>query len=190
MRRRFRRTPPRAFWVCAVIACAIVARYWWGGAKGGHVFHAAQASGLAANLVPGECEVLQVERGDLIKVRQQVPVLGKQVTQLLEVQVQLLGVSTHEESTGTLDAGKEFTIDFLKSGPAWLELDRRRIDPRGHFLAYLYAGDRLLNEEFLRAGLGQADIYPGDNQTMHKAFVKAEKDAHRAGRGKWAAAQR
>ena len=187
MRRRFRRYPPRTFWVCVLVLCAVAGRYWWGGATGNRIPHAAEGSALAANLVPGECDVLQIERGDLITVRQQVPVVGKAEAQSLEVRVQLLGVTTLEESADTVEAGKQFTGDFLKSGRVWLELDRRRLDPRGHFLVYMYAGDKLLNEEFLRAGLGEADLYPGDNQAMHKAFVKAEKEARRAARGKWAA---
>jgi len=130
----------------------------------------------------GEFETVRVEQADLLIVRQQVPVLGQNAFQPLEAPLQLLGV----KSSALAEEGKLFTSKFLGSGTPSLDLDRRRLDNAGHFLAYVYVDGRLLNEELIRAGLAQADLYPGDNQTMHRNFVKAEKEAKRTGRGIWA----
>jgi len=179
--RRFRRYPPWSVWVCVAICAAIAGRYWW--SRGSSAApHAAEGSSLAGSLVVGEFELVRVERADLLMVRQQVPVLGKDTLQPLEAPLQLLGV----KSSDLTAAGKQFTDAFLSTGTPTLDLDRRRLDSAGHFLAYVYVDGRLLNEELIRAGLAQADIYPGDNQTMHRNFVKAEKEAKRTGRGIWA----
>lgn len=179
--RRFRRYPPWSVWVCVFVCAAIAGRYWW--SRGSSAApHAAEGSSLSGSLVAGEFEVVRVERADLLVVRQQVPVLGRNVLQQIESPLQLLGVKLPERS----EEGKQFTSEFLSSGTPSLDLDRRRLDNAGHFLAYVYVDGRLLNEELIRAGLGQADLYPGDNQTMHRNFVKVEKEAKKAGRGIWA----
>ena len=184
--RRFRRYPPWSVWVCAALACAVAGRYWW--QRGGSVSpHAALGSSLSVSLTPGEFEVVRIEHADLLVVRQQVPVPGKSGGQEFEAKLQLLGVKLPVEDSPTelIESSRQFTADLLASGIPTLELDRRRLNSQGHFLAYVYVGDKLLNEELVRAGLARVDIYPGDNQTMHRAFVKAEKEARRAGRGIW-----
>jgi hypothetical protein len=179
--RRFRRYPPWSVWVCVVVCAAMAARYWW--SRGSSAApHAAEGSSLRGSLVTGKFKVLRVQRADLMIVRQQVPVMGKDALQPLEAPLQLLGV----KSSGLIEEGKHFTSEFLRAGTLSLELDRRRLDSAGHFLAYVYADGKLLNEELIRAGLAEVKLYPGDNQTMHRNFVKAEKEAKKAGRGMWA----
>jgi len=135
--------------------------------------------------VAGEFEVVRVERADLLIVRQHVPMLGTDSLKPLEAPLLLIGVKSLAPST----EGKQFTSEFLSSGTPSLDLDRRRLDSDGHFLGYVYVDGRLLNEEVIRAGFAQASLYPGDNQTMHRNFVKAEKEAKRAERGMWASAR-
>lgn len=179
--RRFRRYPPRSVWICAV-ACIIVAgRYCWDRGRSA-VPHAAEGSSLSGNLIAGEFEVVRIERADLLLVRQPVPVLGKDSPLPREAPLQLLGV----KSRGLAEEGRQFTSEFLRRGVPSLELDRRRLDNSGHFLAYVYVDGSLLNEELIRAGLAQADLYPGDNQTIHRNLVNAEKEAKRAQHGIWA----
>jgi len=179
---RFRRYPPWPFWVALMVCAGIGGRYWVseGTSK---VPHAAEGSSLGRSFVAGEIEVVCVERPDLLVVRQRVPVVGHAELQLLEARLQLLGV---EASGDTKKSGIDFTAEFLGSDSPSLELDRRRLDSAGHFLGYVYVDGRLLNEELIRAGFAKADLYPGDNQTMHRSFVKAEKEAKKAERGLWA----
>ena len=179
--RRFRRYPSWSVWVCVVVCAVVAGRYGWDGGRS-VVPHAAEGSSLSGSLVAGEFEVVRVERADLLLVRQKVHLLGKDASSPLEAPLQLLGV----RSSGLSVEGKRFTSEFLSSGTPALELDRRRLDSAGHFLAYVYVDGRQLNEELIRAGLAQADLYPGDNQTMHRTLVKAEKEAKRARRGIWA----
>ena len=179
--RRFRRYPPWSVWVGVAICAVVAGRYWW--SRGNSAApHAAEGSSLRGSLVVGEFEVVRVERADLLIVRQQVQVPGSDSLQPLEAPLQLLGVKSLELA----DAGKQFTREFLSAGTPSLDLDRRRLDNAGNFLGYVHVDGSLLNEELIRAGLAQADLYPGDNQTMHRNFVKAEKEAKRAGRGMWA----
>jgi hypothetical protein len=181
--RRFRRYPPWSVWVCVAICAAAAGRSWW--SRGSSAAPPAAAGGsLRGSLVVGEFELVRIERADLLIVRQQVPILGKDAPQPLEAPLQLLGV----KSSGLAEEGKQFTSMFLSSGTPSLDLDRRRLDSGGHFLAYIDVDGRLLNEELIRAGLAQADLYPGDNPTLHRNFVKAEKEAKKAGRGIWARA--
>lgn len=180
--RRFRRYPAWAVWVVLVFCAAVTVRYLW--ERGGSALpHAAEGSSLFGQLVPGSFEVVRVERADLVIARQRVPVPGSKTPQIFDLPVQLLGV----KSAAPLEPGTEFTRVFLGSGTLFLELDRRRIDSAGHFLAYVYVDGILLNQEVIRAGFGQVELYPGDNQTILKNLVKAEKEARNARRGIWAA---
>lgn len=182
--RRFRRYPAGSVWVVLVFCAVLAARYLW--ERGGRAApHAAEGSSLFGRLVPGNFEVVRVERADLIIVRQRVAVLDSKTPQTFDLPVQLLGVKTPVP----MERGAEFTREFLSSGTPVVELDRRRIDSAGHFLAYIYVEGELLNQEVIRAGFGQAELYPGDNQTMHKRFVKAEKEAKNGWRGIWAKAK-
>ena len=180
--RRFRRYPAWSVWVVLVFCAVLASRYLWE-RRGRAAPHAAEGSSLLGRLVPGNFETVRVERADLIIVRQRVTVLGSNTPQIFDLPVQLLGVKTPVP----LERGAEFTREFLSSGTPTLQLDRRRIDSAGHFLAYIYVDGELLNQEVIRAGFGRADLYPGDNQTMHKSFVKAEKEAKNGSRGIWAA---
>jgi len=179
--RSFRRYPPWPFWVALMVCAGIGGRYWI--AEGtSKIPHAAEGSSLGS-FAAGQMEVVRVERPDLLLVRQRVPVVGNSDLQLLEAPLQLLGV---EASADIQKSGVDFTTEFLSTGSPNLELDRRRLDNAGHFLGYVYVDGLLLNEELIRAGFAKADLYPGDNQTMHRNFVKAEKEAKRAERGMWA----
>lgn len=178
--RRFRRYPPWPLWACVVLSTAIAGRYWW--TRGNNeIPHVAEGSSQAGRFVPGEFEVVRIERGDLLIIRQRVPGLAKDSLQVFEGPLQLLGVKTSTE----LEAGKQFSSEFLSRGQPSLDLDRRRLDNSGHFLAYVSLNGRLLNEELIRAGWAEAENYPGDNQTIHRKCVMAEREAKRAGRGIW-----
>jgi len=117
----------------------------------------------------------------LLIIRQKAQVAGQVERTNLEFPLQLLGVNAADRSA----EGTKFSKEFLSSGSPRIELDRRRLDSAGNFLAYVYVDERTLNEELIRAGFAEADHYPGDNQSMHRDLVKAEKEAKRAGRGKW-----
>ena len=110
-----------------------------------------------------------------------------------QARIRLLGPDTPEtvkprapkEPFG--DEATEFTRQFVDDchGFVRLEFDRERVDRYGRFLAYVWAGDRMLNEELIRAGLATAETgfrYSASRKTL---FTRAEDEAKAAGRGIW-----
>ena len=81
----------------------------------------------------------------------------------------------------------EFTRQFIAqgNGSVRLQFDRERVDKYGRFLAYVWVGDRMLNEELVRAGLATAELEYRYSSTMKTRFRRAEKEAEDAARGIW-----
>lgn len=81
----------------------------------------------------------------------------------------------------------EFTRHFVAQagGVVRLQFDRERIDKYGRFLAYVWAGDRMLNEELVREGLATAETQYRYSNSMKTRFRRAEDDARAARRGIW-----
>lgn len=81
----------------------------------------------------------------------------------------------------------EFTTSFIDNagGQVRLEFDRERVDRYGRFLAYVYHGPRMLNEELIRAGLATAETGFRYSSAMKTRFRRAEDEAKAAGRGIW-----
>lgn len=78
-----------------------------------------------------------------------------------------------------------FTKQFLSGGEVRLEFDGDRRDKYGRLLAYVWVGDRMLNEELIRAGLARAELKYHYSAAMKARFRHAEADAHAARRGLW-----
>lgn len=66
-----------------------------------------------------------------------------------------------------------------------LQLDLERKDKYGRFLAYVYAGDRMLNEELARAGLATYESQYNYRKSMKDRFRKAEEAAKAERIGIW-----
>ncbi|MGD9126172.1 MAG: thermonuclease family protein, partial [Planctomycetia bacterium] len=66
-----------------------------------------------------------------------------------------------------------------------LEFDRERKDHYGRFLAYVWIGDEMLNEELLRAGLGKFLPQFPYSASKKRLFLKAEQEAQDAQCGIW-----
>ncbi len=79
----------------------------------------------------------------------------------------------------------QFTRDFVGGGTVRLQLDRERVDKYGRFLAYVWVGDRMLNEELIRAGLARAKTGFRYSSSMKGRFRRAEGEAEAADRGIW-----
>lgn len=105
--------------------------------------------------------------------------------------VRLLGVDTPEtkrEGTPIQPWGPEahaFTERFAEGKSIRLQFDKERHDKYGRILAYVYAEEKLLNEELLRAGLGRAILNHPYSDAMKRRFRKAEQEARQAHRGIW-----
>jgi micrococcal nuclease len=83
----------------------------------------------------------------------------------------------------------QFAKDFVDraGGQVRLTFGLERKDRFDRFLAFVWDGDVMLNEELLRAGLAEARLGFRYSGAMKSRFSKAEEEARRAGRGIWSA---
>ena len=84
-----------------------------------------------------------------------------------------------------------FTEQFVAEagGRISLQMDRERKDRFERFLAYVFAGNRMLNEELIRNGLATARTEFNYSYTMKRRFRRAEDEARSDERGIWSIAQ-
>jgi micrococcal nuclease len=78
-----------------------------------------------------------------------------------------------------------FTKSFVSGGQVRLQFDRERIDRHDRFLAYVFVGDAMLNEELVRAGLARVEHRFHYSQSIKRQFDRAEEEARTARRGIW-----
>jgi len=79
----------------------------------------------------------------------------------------------------------EFTRKFVAKGEVRLQFDRERVDDYDRFLAYVWVGNQMLNEELIRTGLGKAVTRFPYSYSMKKRFLRAQQKAKQAARGLW-----
>jgi micrococcal nuclease len=81
----------------------------------------------------------------------------------------------------------QFTKNFIEKAGRHVRLtfSLERKDRYDRFLAYVWDGDVMLNEELLRAGLAHARRDYRYSETMKRRFTLAQDEAKRAGRGIW-----
>lgn len=70
-------------------------------------------------------------------------------------------------------------------GVVRLQLGRQRKDRHGRFLAFVWTGETLLNEELVRAGLATAETHYHYSATLKRRLAAAEEEAREAHRGIW-----
>src|SRR5262249_27153815 len=74
---------------------------------------------------------------------------------------------------------------FLSDGETRLTYDRERTDQYGRALAYVWVGDRLLNEELLLRGLARWEAHYNYAEPMKARFRRAQREAQREKVGIW-----
>jgi micrococcal nuclease len=167
-RRQFRRSPYRTLVLILVLGAIAVGRYWQGDRPGD----------VPSELTEGTYRLVRVVDGDTIIVAP-------------HVVVRLIGVDTPEtvKPEHPIEAfGPEataFTREFLADGTMRLSFDRERVDRFGRHLAYVWVGDRLLNEELARAGLARFESHFHYSPAMKRRFHQAQQEAQKAHRGIW-----
>lgn len=168
MRRRFRGSQARTILILIVVGLLVLARLW----------QERRDASRNAPLAEGLYRIERVVDGD---------------TLLLTggARVRLIGVDAPEtvrpdhpvEPWGP--EASTFTKDFLAGGEVRLQFDRERLDRYERYLAYVWVGDRMLNEELLRAGLATAELQFRYASSMKTRFRRAEQQARDARRGLW-----
>lgn len=182
--RSFRRRSSRKWVVVAVIAAFALVRFGYDRWRG--EFSPNDGPPLAEGLY----EVVRVVDGDTLIVRKD-DATHPAVRSKRGVRLRLLGIDCPEsvkpnhpvERWGPEAA--EFTSSFVSAGTIRLQFDRRRIDRYERYLAYVFVGEQMLNEELVRTGLARVSTFPGDSETMARRLRSAEKEARLHSRGIW-----
>ena len=127
-----------------------------------------------------EGAVVRVVDGDTIHVR-----IGERVEK-----VRYIGVNTpevHHPRKGEEPGGREAMAvnrTLVAGRTVRLETDVQARDRYGRLLAYVWAGDVMVNAELIRRGFAQVMTIPPN--VRHQAlFVKLQRDARDAERGLW-----
>jgi micrococcal nuclease len=83
----------------------------------------------------------------------------------------------------------QFTKDFIQRAGRRVRLtfSLERKDRHDRFLAFVWDGNVMLNEELVRAGLANARLDYRYSGPMKRRLAAAQDDARRAGRGIWSA---
>jgi micrococcal nuclease len=166
--RRFRRNPYRTLILCVALAAVAIVRYW----------RSDRPLEPPAPLAEGVYRVVRVVDGDTI-------IFAPHVV------VRLIGVDTpetvkpeHPVEPFGIEAS-EFTREFLSGGTARLSFDHQRTDRFGRHLAYVWVGERLLNEELARQGLARFEEHFKYSPAMKRRFRQAQQQAKREHLGIW-----
>ncbi|MCX7426617.1 MAG: thermonuclease family protein [Planctomycetia bacterium] len=170
--RRRRIRPRDAILLLVVVALVVGARRWYGDAE----------PSRPESLAEDAYQVQRVVDGDTLLLAN-------------EARIRLIGADTPETVKPNWPVepwgpeATEFTKQFVAGGEVWLRFDRERQDRYGRFLAYVWVGDRMLNEELIRAGLAKAEMGFRYSSSMKTRFRRAEQEARAAQRGIWSAAE-
>lgn len=155
--------------------------HWWG------------TSSVLRQLPPREgrfCVVSVVDGNTLVVREEAAETTGSKTVQ--PVPVRLLGIDSgkatesDEQSKSWVAESCEFIERFVAGHTVRLRFDKRRIDPSGCYLAYVFVEDRLLNEALVQAGLARVATHPGDSLSMARRLRVAEREARDQLRGMWA----
>ena len=172
MSRRFRRQGLSNYLWIIVLALIIAGRYWTGPLDG-------PRNPLPSNpLEPGEHRVARVVDGDTLLIAP-------------DERLRLIGVNAPEtvkpdwpvEPWGP--EASAFTKHFVAGGKVQLQFDEERLDDYGRYLAYVWVGDKMLNEELVRAGLARFEQGFHYSAEMKRRFRRAEDEARRKHLGIW-----
>jgi micrococcal nuclease len=149
-----------------------------------------RVSGPREALGEGRYRLVCVVDGDTLIVREDSAMAAEDRTSR-PVRVRLLGIDCPEVAhagRGAEPWGPEataFTERFLSGRALRLRFDKRRIDPYGRYLAYVFVDEELLNRALVEAGLARVLTYPGDSLSIARRLRQAEQEARDHGRGIW-----
>ncbi len=131
---------------------------------------------------------------DLYRVERVIDGVTLRLTNQATIRLLAIDLSTTVPGRGSVapigPAANDFTRRFVTAagGQVRLRLDRERLDRQGRFLAYVFAGERMLNEELLLAGLARVQGECRMSASAKNRFLKLQAQARQARRGLWSTA--
>ncbi len=160
--RRFRARPGPWRFIFAIVGIVALGRWIWDVVDRRPVNPATQA------IAPGEYAVRRTRDNGLIEV------LIDNPTTVPErwVEVRLLGIELVEGPQAVRKIRELIADQNVR-----LRFDRRRLDTDGVLLAYLYAGEQLLNAELVRQGLAHEATHGADSGPLVRQIQQAESEA-------------
>lgn len=99
-------------------------------------------------------------------------------------EVRLIGIDAPEWGQEYGTQAKAHAMSFCYGYSLRLEFDKGRKDRYGRLLAYVYCGEKMLNEEMLKAGLALA-VKVKPNVKHYTRFKQLEEKARKERRGFW-----
>jgi micrococcal nuclease len=174
---RYRRSRQRELW--AVIALLLLAAFrWWFGAGGDQ---RSQKRFDDLELAPGVYEVDRVVDGDTLDLRQP------------HCRIRLQGVNSPETvkpETPVEPWGPEasaYSKAFVAEarGRVRVEIDGETRDKYGRHLAFIWNGERMLNEELVREGLARATLQYDFGIRKKDLLRQAQREAQKKHVGIW-----
>jgi micrococcal nuclease len=174
---RYRRSRYREL-IAVVVVLLLLALRWW---SEDTIFEAPPSSPAATGLKPGVYRVDRVVDGDTL-------ILGDR-----RLRVRLQGVDAPEtvkpespvEPWGP--EASDFTKQFVRDAKGFLrvEIDGEAMDQHGRHLAFVWNGERMLNEELVRHGLARAKLYYDFSDRKKDRLGRAQREAKREKVGIW-----
>jgi micrococcal nuclease len=169
--------PPRRYWSdhrVAVIWVIVLLLVIW------RAYEAAHIPTAPDTLAEGIHQVQRVVDGDTLLL-------------ISGARVRLQGINTPEtvKPESAVEAwgpeASQFTKNFVHDANdrVRISFSLERKDRYDRFLAFVWNGDVMLNEELVRAGLAQARLDYRYSGLMKNRLSKAQDEARRAGRGIW-----
>lgn len=101
--------------------------------------------------------------------------------------VRYLGINTPERDQPFYEEAREANRRLVEGKSVWLVLDIQPTDRYGRILAYVWAGNRLVNLELVQQGFANAYTQP-PNVRYSEQIIAAERKAREAEVGLWAKA--
>lgn len=169
--------PPRRYWYdhrwSAVWVVLLLVVLW-------RVYAAHDEAPLPEQLDEGIHEVLRAVDGDTILLAS-------------GARIRLQGINAPEtvKPDAPVEAwgpeASQFTKDFIQhaNNRVRLTFSLERKDRYDRFLAFVWNGDKMLNEELVRAGLAFARLDYRYSGTMKRRLADAQEEARQANRGIW-----
>jgi len=99
-------------------------------------------------------------------------------------EVRLIGIDAPEWGQEYGTKAKTYSLKFCYGKPLGIEYDVSKRDRFGRMLAYVYVGEKMLNEELVKSGLALAVKY-NPNTKHHAQLVRAQEWAKKNRMGFW-----